>query len=290
MRLNKWVINGGTYTFGTAQSTIGQTWRFPRDGVSLLGAIGSYPALGDSNPMQELSVSVTLQFAFGATVNGVALTGWTEMVQAIQNCIETLLAGQGQLYAIREDNTQVWAWAKVSQMSRPSLATRRRLVELPVTFLIEDTWYDDTAAGAWNFDDGYYFDTGLYFDATELAFVGVSTTENMSIPNDGTAPARDMTITITTSSGTVTNPKLTNAANSLWFQWTGTVSTGTITVNPATMSILSGTANAYSALTIGTAQMEWMRFEPGMNIVTFACTGGGAANVTFNFYPPYWEA
>lgn len=292
MRLQKYTVGGSTFTFPTAQNEIRQQWTFPRDGVALAGAVGMYPGMGDEVAPQQLAVSVTLQFAWGQTVNGTALDSWSDMVAVIDLCCRRLLQGQGKLWAIREDDSVVWAWAKVAQLQRPSLAVRRRLVDLPVTFVIEDTWYDDALSGAWCFDEGYDFDVvdgGDYFDIFDLVLTGVSGS-TLNVTNVGNAPARVMTISIATSSGSVVNPKLAVDLNGYWLQWTGTVGSDTLTIKPGEFSILHGTADAYSGLTIGTAQIDWLRFEVGTNVMTFTCAGGGTGVVTVMFYSPLWNA
>lgn len=292
MRLQKFVVGGNTYTFPTAQAEIRQQWTFPRDGVALAGAVGMYPGMGDEVAPQQLAVSATLQFAWGQTVNGTVLDSWADMVAAIDLACQRMLTGQGKLWAIREDDSTLWAYAKVSQLQRPSLAVRRRLVDLPVTFVIEDTWYDDALSGAWCFDEGYSFDVvdgGDYFDIFDLVLTSASG-GTLNVTNSGNAPARVMTISIATSSGDVVNPKVACDLNGYWFQWTGTVSTDTLTVKPEQFYIVHGTADGYSGLSHGTAQIEWMRFEPGTNVLTLTCAGGGTAVMTVMFYSPYWNA
>jgi len=291
VRLKSFVYDGNTFTFPTAQSNVRQTGRFTADGIPLADSIGEYPALGETNLMQSLGVRATMRFALNQTINGTLCNTLAKVSDAIDDMFQVIAAGQGQLYATREDGSDVWAWAKLQTFDRPSDPVRRRLIDIPLTFAIQDTWYDDDG-GVWHFDDGYDFDTaGLRFDLSGSNLSSsASTNTELAVTNPGNLAARVMDITISVASGAVVNPKLENTTNGYWFQWAGSVGASDLVIRPGSWSIKLAGTNEYDNLTYGTNQREWMKIDPGVNTLKITFSGGGTANLSVSFYPPYYQA
>lgn len=290
MKLKSFVWNSQTFTFPAAQAGVSQRGRFTRDGVAMGDAIGEWPALGELNLMQALEVSATIHFGLGETINGSARTTLSAVATAIDEMFKVIAGGQGKLYATRENAADLWCWAKLQTFVRPSDPTGRRLISIPLTFAVQDTWYDDDG-GCWRFDTGYDFDTaGLRFDlsGSNMA-LAASSGETLVVANSGNLAARVMDITIGLAGGSVVNPKIENTSNGYWFQWTGSV-TGDLIVRPGSQSITHAGSDAYDDLDYGTNQREWMRFDPGSNTIKITFSGGGTADLSISFYPPYYQA
>lgn len=290
MRLKSFVWNSLTFTFPTAQANVNQRARFTRDGVAMGDAIGEWPALGESNLLQSLEVAATIHFGVGQTINGSTRATPSALATAIDEMFKVIGGGQGQLYATREDGSDLWAWAKLQTYTRPSDPTARRLISIPLTFAIQDTWYDDDG-GCWEFDDGYDFDTaGLHFDMSGSHYsLGMSSNDTLVVSNGGNLAARVMDIVISHASGSVVNPKLENTTNDYWFSWTGSV-TGDLVVRPGTQSIQHAGTDEYDDLDYGTNQREWMKFDAGSNTIKLTFSGGGTVDLNISFYPPYYQA
>lgn len=290
MKLKSFVWDGNTFTFPAAQANVSQRGRFTRDGVSMGDAIGEYPALGESNLLQSLEVSATIHFGLGQTINGTPRTTLSALDTAIDEMFKVLGGGQGQLYATREDAGDVWCWAKLQTFTRPADPTTRRLISIPLVFAVEDTWYDDDG-GVWTFDSGHDFDeAGLRFDISgSHVSLAASSGDTLVVTNGGNLAARVLDITISLNSGSVVNPKIENTTNDYWFDWTGSV-TGDLIVRPGTQSITHAGTDEYDNLDYGTNQREWMKFDPGSNTIKITFSGGGTADLSISFYPPYYQA
>jgi hypothetical protein len=269
-----------------------QRWADPNDLLSLAGAVGSLPALGDDIPPQELIVQATFRFAWGQTVNSTPIDSWADLVAVLDAFFMRLRRGMGVLQAEREDGTILWAYAKALNPRRPSVPEQRRLIEVPLTFhLYEATWYGISRAAGWCLDAGFDLDDGLYLDA--MATFDLINNDTFEIDHEGNAVARVMQIGILAIADTVTNPRITNNTTGEWVQWTGSLTTTSdpIYIDPAEWSIVQGSTDEYDNLSIGSTQFAWMTLEPGLaNQLTFTCSGGGTARVTFDLYPHYLEA
>jgi hypothetical protein len=253
----------------------------PRDGVGLIGAVGSFPALGNESPANAPRLTLTMRLGWGETVDDTLIDSWTDLVSVIDRIAFILDSGELLLHCQLESGTIRHAWAKVVSYRRPSTPLTRRLVEITAVLeMYEGIWYSRSNLANWNLDDGFYLDAGLSLDNNPIFYLEDG--DSFQIDYDGSADALLMNIVLHSYSGTVTDPKITNNTTGESMQWTGTLDATDLDIDTYEMSITHGVSDEYDNLTLGTNQVRWMSLRARQtNLLGFECSGGGIAHVEF---------
>lgn len=198
-----------------------------------------------------------------------------------QNLLKEMSKGRMVLKALLRDNTTEWqTWAKMQAVQRtPVAATYDCDDQIIMQFALDYPYWLASVDEPFYFDMGELFDDGLFFDGGNVEEqVLNATTENFTINNTGGAAVPRGTVTILPqTSASITNPRITNAANNLYLQYTGTVTDADqLVIDFLTKTIRLNGTDVYSDLSIDDSQMDWMVLELGENdieVTASAITG-----------------
>ena len=132
------------------------------------------------------------------------------------------------------------------------------------------------ADDVWRLDQGQQLDAdpALTFDTNYTQRSIASSPDSFTITNSGSAPIRQGRIEI---AGVCTDPRISNAANGLWVQYTGSLGSDErllfdLDAGGAYIFNAGPRANAWANVTLGDKQVEMMRLEVGDNAITVTAT------------------
>lgn len=178
------------------------------------------------------------------------------------------LAAYGKLYL----SNNRWAWAEISSMPDVSVSfDNKNIVTVVIGFTRFGTWQGD--------------------EVTETVALTESP-KSFDITLEGNAEVYDAVMTL---SGTFTNPALSNSNTG--YSWSstrdGTAATSRLRVDAGQHTVEHSTnagsayTDDYAAFTRGTAQVQIMKYNPGINSLVY--TDGGTPNGTISItYRPRW--
>jgi hypothetical protein len=266
-------IIGDDDTSFLSQVSIGDCIRFTYGGVSysaLVGVVVSDTYITVSaETLAELPVFDRgvgpVSFSIGkrsATYSAIE----TELTYLQQ---KTIGMGESKLWAaLRDGTTHRWAWAKCNRLRAPEDYTTKMHLPIELEFYCrEGIWYGETQGGcsvAQNIND-----------------------EGYTLVNSGTLPA-NLVVQVTSATGTLTSMVVTNTTNGDDFTWTGSATVGQLLkVDTGAWSVTKAGVGAYSGLTYGTGQNNWLSLSPGSNVITIAITGSTAWSGSLSFWNTY---
>lgn len=178
----------------------------------------------------------------------------------------TVSANESKLWALRRDGARRWAWAKCTSLKTADKVGNVYHLPASIEFLCcEGLWYAESQSG-----------TSITQAALSYALTNVGNTY------------AGFELTITSSSGTLTAVTVTNTTNGDTFTWTGSAGTGqTLVVNTSEYTVKKAGVGAYSGISCGTNQVNWLRLNPGLNTVTIAVTGSTAWSGSMAWWDTY---
>ena len=235
--------------------------------VNLPGQHGAFDAFGSDTRKEALRPRKTYQ---------IIASSYTSVDTALDDMLKILAYREGVLKTEMRDATYRITWAKMISVGFQFRATENEItfVHLPVAVDFHcpcPFW--EAFADVWYLDGGEDLDDGLSFDGNYTQRTVTSSPDTFTISNSGTAEIRRGLIQI---EGTCTNPKIANAANDYWWQWTGSLgSDDKLIVDLGAMSAhlyAPSKTDAWDNITLGDEQIELMKLEIGDNDITFTAT------------------
>ena len=179
----------------------------------------------------------------------------------------TIGIGESKLWGLlRDGTTHRWAWAKCNRLRAPEDYNTRLHLPVELDFLLrEGLWYGETQGGQ--------------------SITQASATYTLT--NSGTQPA-NVVVQVTSSTGTLTSMAVSNAANGDDFTWTGSATVGQLLkVDTGAWLVTKAGSAAYSGLTYGTGQNNWLRLNPGSNVITVTIAGSTAWSGSITWWDTY---
>lgn len=228
--------------------------------VAAVGADYAVDLLGRLPAPQEVARERIRALAVGD--DGGDLDGILDRLRTI-----TYRAGLGKLWSEDAGGDARWAWARLASMPDVTISYEgRRHAPVICEFARLSPWF-------------------------AAAPTVVSGTNPASLPviNDGSAPARAITITITAAgAGGWDNPKVENPLTGEWFELTDQAAAGEILrVDTGRMAVERSTdggvtwVSAYGDFATGPVQVGFLRLEPGPQTLAIAGVGDGEVEVRF---------
>ncbi len=178
----------------------------------------------------------------------------------------TINAGESKLWGLLRSGSQRWAYAKCIAVAAPESYENKLAIPVSVEFALrEGLWYAATQSGT-------------SIDQTDLSY---------DLVNNGSTYAA-FELTLTSATGTLTAVTITNTTNGDTFTYTGSAAVGkTIIVKTGAYSITNDGTGAYTGLTYGANQVNWLRLNPGSNAVTISVTGSTAWSGSMEWWDTY---
>lgn len=211
------------------------------------GAAGAFDYYGDNNFPLAPSV-VTHSFNLSAAT-------WAAIEPALDTLKRrTVGAGRTKLWGLCRDNTHRWAWAKCIGLDVSEVNRNYLRVPVKASFqLTEGLWYGEEMH-----DMSYMYTAAFY------------------CPNYGSYRA-SLATRVRPIIGNLTSFTLTNADNGDTWTYTGAIPEGQmLVVDSGAYQCTLNSVGAYSGLSIGSGQVQWLALEPG----TVAATNSIAVSWT----------
>ena len=196
----------------------------------------------------------------------------TRYYDALRAC----LGRRDKLWRRGGDGSFHWAWARLVSIEAVREATFQNKQEMSLVFYIFSALWQGTLHGSWRLDDGNALNDGLTLD-TDLIYPLAETVTPIPIVNNGNALVRDFEIAVTAQSSPITRVRIEKPGETS-LVWNGNLQVGnSLVVDFGAMSITNSGVDAYAGLTLTSEHKidDWMRLDPGVNIVTLTRAGGG---------------
>lgn len=192
----------------------------------------------------------------------------------LDNLIHALTQGRRILRGVLDDGvTYRQTFAKVISISRPYALASEGVQALAVTFQQDYPYWMASD------DEPKYLDNGLLLTGWKLSghhddATITTTTTALTISNTGQERVPRGQILLTpAAAGSVSNIKIENAANQMWFRYTGTVAyPHFLEIDLLTKTVKWDAIGRYNCISTPTDQMDWMLLERGTNAITITCT------------------
>lgn len=231
------------------------------DTLTLVGAFSGGTVISIAS-----NLSLTLNVNSGADVSGttytitrkVSFAGVERAVSALK--YYTAAQPERKLWALERDGaTKRWCYAKCTNAKAAEQVNAVYALPASVEFFArEGLWYGDTLRAS-----------GTITEATGSPYV---------LTNLGTLPAYLQFTLLAGGVGSLATVVITNTTNSNTFTYTGAVASGNyLFINSAAWVVTNNGTGAYSGLTYGANQQNWMQLEPGANSLTVSTTGTTAS-------------
>jgi Phage tail protein len=180
---------------------------------------------------------------------------------------QVVTVGESKLWGLRRDSTHRWAWAKIIRAKYPEDYQHKLVLPVELEFYVrEGVWYSETE---------------------NSAALADNTSFPVSLVNHGNLPAA-VRLEITPDSGTLTSLTLTNAGNGNTLTWTGSLASGMpLVIDTGQWLVTLDGDGAYSGLTFGGTQPNWLQLQPGSNAIMLATTGGSSWAGTLTWWDTY---
>jgi hypothetical protein len=214
------------------------------------------------------------------------VSAWRTAVDALRATART----RAQLWRRAEDNDEVqWCYARFISGQTTRDANRPPFeYEASLQFMQLSPWvgHDYTT---WVLDEGDYLDTALYLDEEGWTFTLSTSPKACTVTNGGNRSTNNVRLAVTAGSASITS--ITFACGDAEFTYSGTVASGHILVIDCGAQSVSNTTSDYAnfALTSNHTIEDWIRLDPGDNIITVTKTGGGTTSSLSVEYQDGWE-
>lgn len=221
-----------------------------------------------------------------ASSNTSALTTYHNTHTALRK----LIGVKDKLYRIRDyDGTQQYTIARCTNVDiSRSYPVDRYKLDVSIDFeadnliwysLNDVQWYFDEAVPRVFDTTGFTFDAG--YDSVVINADSVSFTINASSSD---IEIKDPIFTIIPSSGSISNIKVMNNTNGMYWQYLGTVTTGQeLKVDLKNQSVTLNGVDAYANFTFGSSQTDWLYFNNTINSCVVTATRTGSSTMII-----YW--
>jgi hypothetical protein len=209
--------------------------------------------------------------------------------RALETRLDTLVglfpigSGEQRLEVTRADGAARYIMAEPVSVMTPGDSKTARGGRFSIEFVASDPfWYGSAlqgggGTGAWTLDSGVLLDDGVHYLDDIGALYAQSLTARVTVinaHNSGTAANRKPIFTLT---GSMISPKITNLTNGYSVQVTGLPLSGSSTlgmtfngqlvIDCGDRTVNIGGVLPQSSITIGAGQTDWMRLEPGENVL-----------------------
>lgn len=194
-------------------------------------------------------------------------------VRASVTAIMEKIGQRGTLWRTRlDDDVQQWKTARLL-----SIPWEREVVD--VGLLAELTCQLETTMDAWR------------AESSSSDSVGTSSgvPAALTVDNGGSLSVTDAIITVTHTSGTITQVDIDDAAAGIDLTWTGSLGSGNVlTIDCGAQTVKKGSADAYSTFSLGSGHtvQGWCPLAVGANPIVVKTTGG-AATVAITYYEQF---
>lgn len=168
---------------------------------------------------------------------------------------------QGTLWRVNFDNdARQWKTAYFTRMGQPQV--------------VDDRVFK--AAVALEFEPlmtNWHAEEAVTFSVNTTAGV----TATMSVENGGGATAHDAVLTITRTSGTITNIAIGSVDLGIGLSWIGSLGAGNVLViDGGAKTVLKDGAASYTQFTVAGTVPGWLPIQPGSYEINIITTGGAA--------------
>jgi hypothetical protein len=181
----------------------------------------------------------------------------TNVETAINNLhAATVALGESLLWSLGRDGVKRWTYAKCTSLKTSEKASDVYSIDASLEFFCrEGLWYSE--------------------NATSTTFTH-GTSYPLSVPTVGNYYS-SCVFRVTPSNGTITSITVANATTGDTFTWAGTLANGKeLLVNTGSYIVTNDGTGAYSGITVGANQINWLRLNPGANSVTITKNSGTA--------------
>lgn len=193
--------------------------------------------------------------------------------QELDALMGVFVAGERVLRARWKDGTERQTFAKVVQATRPTRDADKTYQEISATWFIPFPYWFLREHEPLYLDHGYYLDDGHLLDGNYSAVVINSTSETLTIINNGNAPIQRGQLVIRPAPGAdIDTITVTNVTNSQSWTFAATIEyPEALSVDLLSKSVKLDAVNAYNDVALPSGQIEWLTLEVGENEIEITC-------------------
>ncbi len=218
-------------------------------------------------------------------------TDWAD-VRGQLDILEAKKGVRGALTKAYRDGVLRWQYAKLLHVEAPASLRTWNSQTTILTFQTEQPeWRGASHAEGWSVgDDSFYIGDGtasLGVDTTTVLTATGATTQAATLTNGGKIDAKELIVTVTAGTNTITAITWANATSGYGWTWTGSLTTGQVLiVDTDAVNVTKQGANAYATFT-PTDLAVWDRIVSGDNEIAITVTGNAAADGVISW--TYWD-
>jgi len=207
--------------------------------------------------------------------------------------LRALIGKKDKLYRqVDSDGSIEWCYARLTNIQATrTVENQGKILDLEFDFLMLSAVWNGSRHGAgWYFDSGEHFDTGLVFDESSGVSITLSGTASGTINNGGNTTVTNPSIQIVAGSA-ISLIAITKASETS-LSYSGAISAGgTLVIDCGARTVKLNGSNAYANFSLGTAHCvdDWMKLDSGVNVISFAMTGGGTTSTAYFSFYDGWE-
>lgn len=208
------------------------------------------------------------------------------------NALRAKIGHRDRLWRRWDEGYYNWCWARLVNIDARRTTRNYLHQEVDLQFvMISPHWYGQHHGGAWTLDSGILFDTGYPLDTTDWLPLTADATTNLTITNNGNRRITNAVVTVAAGSDAIDDVTVgVNAISA--FTYSGTIDAGEgLVIDCGAMSVINdgNEAYVYFALTADHKIDDWLRLEPGANIIEVTITGGGTGSQALVEFFDGWE-